>query len=108
MIAEGHFNGDIILAALVAVTLYIYLAALFEHRKSSFVHETGVAIVIGFIMGLFGYFLLRDFFLKMVRMLLVVAGTRRSDHLLYVVATNVVCRWVQPQKASILSKPVLH
>lgn len=63
---EHHFNGDIILGALAAVSLYIYVAALFEHRKSKFVHETGVAILIGFLMGLFAYFFFAEFFLKMV------------------------------------------
>jgi|JI6StandDraft_1071083.scaffolds.fasta_scaffold06556_10 hypothetical protein len=63
-------NGDIILGGLAAVTCYIYLSAWLEHRKLRFIHQTGVAIFMGFIMGLIIYFLFNDYFVRMVRGLL--------------------------------------
>ena len=42
------------------------LSALLEHNKLRFVHQTGVAIVLGFLMGLVIYFAFNDLYKRMV------------------------------------------
>lgn len=49
--------GDVLVCGMVSVLVYMFLASLFEHKKVKFIHETGFAIIIGFIVGLFFYFL---------------------------------------------------
>lgn len=60
-------SGDVIICGLSAVALYMFLASLFEHKKVKFIHESAVAILIGFIVGLFVFFLFNSYFLRLVR-----------------------------------------
>jgi uncharacterized membrane protein YccC len=50
-------SADVIICGLLGVALYMFLASLFEQKKVRFIHETGVAIIVGFLVGLVVYFL---------------------------------------------------
>ena len=62
-------SADVIICGLGAVTLYMFLASLFEHKRVRFIHETAVAIIIGFVVGLFVFFLFNSYFQRLVRVL---------------------------------------
>jgi len=55
-------SADVIICGLTAVVLYMFLASLFEHKKVKFIHESAVAILIGFLIGLFLFFLFTSYF----------------------------------------------
>jgi hypothetical protein len=60
-------SADVIICGLIAVAVYMFLASLFEQKKVRFIHETGVAIIIGFLVGLFVYFLFNTYFQRLVK-----------------------------------------
>lgn len=59
-------SADVIICGLSAVAVYMFLASLFEHKKVKFIHETAVAIIIGFLVGLFIFFLFNSYFQRVV------------------------------------------